>query len=115
MNVVCFVVELERCCSRGAQYNVGLGDLDGEIQRRLVPGGMSDCRKIFGTRISVLAPAILILEPQLERLRQIESIERAVEARRAADPKRRSRNGCRRIDLEQRRERRRCLPLTAQR
>jgi len=62
MDVVRFVVELERCCTRGAQHNVGLGDLDGDIQRRLVPGGVSNSRKIFRTRIGVLAAAILILE-----------------------------------------------------
>src|SRR5258708_566750 len=84
-----------------------------KFTRRLVPGGAGNRRQIPRTGVGVLAAAILILEPQLERLRAVESFECPIERRRGTDTKRRSGNACWLIDFEQRHEGRRLLPLAA--
>ena len=76
---------------------------------------MRDGREIFRTGIGIFAATVLILECQLEGLGEVESVERAIQAWRAPDAKRRRRHRGRRIDLEQRHEWRRGLALAAQR
>ena len=75
---------------------------------------MRDRREIVRTGIGILAPTILVLESQAERLREVESVERAVQGRWGPDAKRRRAHWGWRINLEQRHERRHGVPLAAQ-
>src|SRR5947208_16812717 len=75
---------------------------------------MRDRREIVRTGIGILAPTILVLESQAERLREVESVERAVQGRWGPDAKRRRAHWGWRINLEQRHERRHVVPLAAQ-
>src|SRR5947207_4692506 len=75
---------------------------------------MRDRREIVRTGIGILAPTILVLESQAERLREVESVERAVQGRWGPDAKRRRAHWGWRINLEQRHEGRHGVPLAAQ-
>src|SRR6267378_689563 len=73
MNLVRLVVELQRRGGRRSQHEIRLGHHDGEVERGLVPRGVRQRGKIFGTGIRVLATPILILQAQLEGLRRVEA------------------------------------------
>src|SRR5438094_8683510 len=75
---------------------------------------MRDRREIVRTGIGILAPTILVLESQAERLREVESVEGAVQGRWGPDAKRRRTHWGWRINLEQRHERRHGVALAAQ-
>ena len=115
MDFVRLIVELQRRCGCRSQHEIRLGHGDRQVQRGLVPRSVCDRGEIIGTGISILTATILVLERQLERLRQIEPGECPIERRRSSGTERGSSRGRREIELEQRHERRHLVPPAAQR
>src|SRR5437879_5995382 len=89
MDVVRLVVEAQRRRVSGPNAQLGLHDVDRQVERVVVPGRVRDGGKVVRARVGLLAAAILILELEPERLARVKSVERPVEWRgRARAPRR---------------------------
>src|SRR5213593_4384473 len=105
VNVVGLVVEPERRCLAGAEAEVGLGHVDREVQRIVVPVDADRDRELFGPGVRFFAAAILVLQLEPQRLGDVEAIERAVERGRPIHAKGRTRDRRGALQLEQRLQR----------
>ena len=106
MNVVRLVVESQRWRAVWADAQLGLHDVDGQVECVVVPGRMGNGGELVGARVRLLAAAILILQLEPQRLARVETLERPVERRGLGHAERRTHSGRRLVELEQRRERR---------
>ena len=105
MNVVGLIVEPERRRLAGAEAEVGLGHVDREVQRVIVPVDADRDRELFGPGVRLFAAAVLVLQIEPQRLGEVEAIERAVERGRPIDAKGRARDRRGALQLEQRLQR----------
>src|SRR5437763_759145 len=101
MNVVRLVVEAQRRRASGPNAQLGLHDVDREVECVVVPGRVGDGGKVVRARIGLFAAAILILELEPERLARIKTVERSVERRGRGHPQRGTHDGRRLFELEE--------------
>src|SRR5213592_1229358 len=106
MDVVRLVVEAQRRRASGPNAQLGLHDVDREVERVVVPGRVGDGGKVVRARIGLFAAAILILELEPERLARIKTVERSVERWGRGHPQRGAHDGRRLFELEEGCERR---------
>ena len=114
MDLIRLIIESQRRRRRRSQDEVRLRHVDRQIQRRFVPRGVRDGGEVIKPGIRIFAATILILESQLERFRQVEALQCSIERRRPSNTERRSGGRSGGVDLEERHERRRLLPPSAQ-
>src|SRR2546426_9897027 len=88
MDVVRLVVEAQRRRFSGPNAQLGLHDVDRQVECVVVPGRVGDGGKVVRARIGLFAAAILILQLEPERLARVKSVERPVEWRGRGHPPR---------------------------
>src|SRR5437870_12455999 len=101
MDVVRLVVEAQRRRVSGPNAQLGLHDVDRQVERVVVPGRVRDGGKVVRARIGLFAAAILILELEPERLARIKTVERSVERRGRGYPQPGTHDGRRLFELEE--------------
>src|SRR5207247_392646 len=104
VNVVGLVVEPQRRRIARPETQVRLRDIDGQVQRVVVPARVDERRELRRTHVGLLGATVLVLGVEAQGLRDVEAIERAVERRRPRHAVRRSGGRPLRIDLEDRPE-----------
>src|SRR3989441_673041 len=105
MDVVRLVVEAQRWRASGPNAQLGLHDLDRQVECVVVPGRVRDGGKVVRAWIGLFAAAILILELEPERLAGIKTVERSVERRGRGHPQRGAHDRRRLFELQERGER----------
>src|SRR2546428_11176727 len=90
MDIVRLVVEAQRRRFSGPNAQLGLHDVDRQVECVVVPGRVGDRGKVLRARVGLLAAAILILQLEPERLARVKSVERPVEWRGGGAPPRRA-------------------------
>src|SRR2546427_376051 len=106
VNLVGLVVEPQRRRVGGAETQVRLRHLYGEVERLVVPAGIGDRGEIFGPGVRLFAATILVLELESQRLAGIEPVAAAVERGTPLHPQRRPLRRLGGIELHERCERR---------
>src|SRR2546422_955166 len=88
VDVVGLVVEPERPRVTRTEAEVGLRNVDREVQRVVVPVEAGRDRELFGPGVRFFAAAILVLQVEPQRLGGVEALERALERGRPVDAER---------------------------
>src|SRR5256885_1347732 len=89
MDVVGLVVEPQRRRLRRAEAEVGLRDVDRQVESVVVPRGVGDGGEVLGTGVRLFAAAVLVLQLEPERLARVQ-IRRPSPARGRPGPSARS-------------------------